>query len=86
MEYALLVPIVASLLPKQHPQLQKPLLIAHAQSTPTESIAVLDALLVRMEVPRSVGLLLLMLAFAERIFFAAQPSAIPVTLMRRTVF
>ena len=30
MEYALLVPIVASLLPKQHPQMQKPLLIAHA--------------------------------------------------------
>ena len=83
--HALLVQIVVRL--RLSPQ-QLPLqpLIAHAQSIPMEPIAVLDVHLVRTEVPRSVDLLLLMLAFAERIFFAAQPSAIPVTLMRRTVF
>ena len=82
--HALLVQMVARLLPSPQ-QLPLQLLNVHAQSTPTESIAVLVVHLVRTEVPQSAGLLLLMLASVQSIFSAAPPSAIPVIPMHLTV-
>ena len=62
MEYALLVPIVASLLSKQHLQLQKPLPIAHAQPTPMEPMLMLDAQLVTVAIVCNAPVLLAALA------------------------
>ena len=80
MEYALLVPIVASLLPKQHPQMQKPLLIAHAQLTPTqppEIMPVMGAQLVLVAILLTVPVLL---AALQLISACAQPT--PMEMMR----
>ena len=83
MEYALLVPIVASLLPKQHPQLQKPLLIAHAQPTPTqpmERMPLVDAQLVLVATLLTVPVLL---AALQLISACAQPT--PMEMMRMEI-
>ena len=80
MEYALLVPIVAFLLPKQHPQLQKPLPIAHAQPTPTqppEIMPVMGAQLVLVAILLTVPVLL---AALQLISACAQPT--PMEMMR----
>ena len=83
MEYALLVPIVASLLSKQHPQLQKPLLIAHAQPTPTqppEIMPVMGAQLVLVAILLTVPVLL---AALQLISACAQPT--PMEMMRMEI-
>ena len=83
MEYALLVPIVASLLPKQHPQQQKPLLIAHAQPTPTqpmERMPLVDAQLVLVAILLTVPVLL---AALQLISACAQPT--PMEMMRMEI-
>ncbi len=77
MENALLVPIVASLLPKQHPQMAKSLLIAHAQPTPMEAMLVPDAQLVLVAILLTVPVLL---AALQLISACAQPT--PMEMMR----
>ena len=80
MENALLVPIVASLLSKQHPRMAKSLLIAHAQPTPMELMLMLDAQLVLVAILLTVPVLL---AALQLISACAQPT--PMEMMRMEI-